>query len=188
MSWKTRGCYVWRTRKPHSLLGFGLRFWVPMAVGVACLLAALDGPWWLSPVLLMFSGRHTAYVGQTGSRHFRDQQHLYGDQRYGAMGKPWSDLEPRVYALPCFFPGSKWGREFTEGLWIVLLLPIYNVQGNGKNPRRIKPATALRQRKAREAARRSFEGWLMMATVVVTRVCFGLLLLGAVGYGVWVTW
>lgn len=171
VSWKTKGCYVWRTNKPHALLGFGLR-WMLLAAAVSGLLLwVLSGPWWIALALPLFSGRHTAYVGQTGSRYFRDRQHLYGDQRYGAAGKPWADLNPRVYPLPCLFPSWKWSREFNENLWIGLLLPVYNVKGNKRNPRRIKQERAQTQRWTREKSRQSMEGWMVRAIIMLVRVC-----------------
>lgn len=114
--WTKRGLYVWRTRKPHAFFGL--------------------------PVV----GRHTAYVGQTGSRRHRDRQHLFGT----ATGPPadWSDLSPRAYPLPCFLPGWKRAREVQERLWILVLLPVYNHQGNLANPRRI-PLTMARAMRLR---------------------------------------
>lgn len=47
-SWREAGGYLWRTRKPHALIGL--------------------------PII----GRHNAYVGETSSRRHRDAQHLQG--------------------------------------------------------------------------------------------------------------
>ncbi len=186
MTWKDRGCYVWRTDKPHALLGISLRWMMAAAVALATVLYSTDGPWALAFILLFFSGRHTAYVGQTGNRYFRDRQHLRGDQRYGAIGKPWADLNPRVYALPCLLSGWKWSREFSEKLWIFLLLPVYNVTWNRKNPRRIKPKEADEQRGARERARRSVEGWTVRAFVMTVRITIAAIFwAGIVAYMYW---
>lgn len=120
--WQRCGCYVWRTRKPHSFLG------------------------------LPFIGRHFAYVGETGNRYFRDRQHLYGDSRYGAAGKSWADLAPKVYPLPCLFPRWAAARKAQETLWIWLLWPVYNDKKNRWNPRRISLTKAQQQRWARAAS------------------------------------
>ncbi len=121
-NWKQAGCYVWRTRKPHAFLGL--------------------------PII----GRHTAYVGETSSRYHRDRQHRYGGGTYGHTAKMWADLDPKVYALPCLLPWWKPARKAQEKLWILLLAPVYNVQWNGWNPRRITPRQLERQRWARDAS------------------------------------
>jgi hypothetical protein len=127
--WKRQGCYMWRTRKPHAPLGL--------------------------PVL----GRHTGYIGQTGSRWHRDRQHLAGSVRWGAAKQPWSDLEPKVYPLPCLFPQWRWSRELSETLWTWLLCPVYSVEKQAPwNLRRISRARAARMREARDR-RRARRGW-----------------------------
>jgi hypothetical protein len=102
-------------------------------------------------------GRHFLYVGETGSRVHRDPQHLHGDAYYGAMPKPWSDLDPKVYPLPCFFPHNRAARRVQEFLWIMILFPAYNVVANRwrPNPRRITPWVAKAQRLERELRRRA---------------------------------
>lgn len=183
MSWRTMGCYVWRTRKPHAVLGLGLRFLVPLAVVLAWAgwMVGQEG-WWIAFLLPLFSGRHNAYVGQTGSRYFRDNQHLYGDSRYGAAGKAWADLDPKVYPLPCLFPRSRWWREVCEKAWILLLLPVYNTEWNSKNPRRIKPIKAQQQRWARNS--NSVKKWAPRAA----RVGLYAVLTVAAIYSGWEKW
>lgn len=148
--WKKCGCYVWRTRKPTAFLGLSLRWLLLAAVLIGAGLWLAGAPWWPVLVLPLFSGRHTAYVGETGNRYFRDNQHLFGDSRYRAAGKPWADLDPRVYPLPCLFPSWPTARKIQEKLYIWTMLPIYNVEWNTKNPRRITPMKAQQQRWARQ--------------------------------------
>lgn len=124
--WKKCGCYVWRTRKPHAVAGLPL------------------------------IGRHTAYVGQTNNRYYRDNQHRYGDGRYGSVSKSWMDLDPKVYSLPCLFPHVKRCREWQEKIYIRCLWPVYNVEWNKGNPRRIAPGRAQTQRWARDKSRFRF--------------------------------
>lgn len=119
--WREAGCYVWRTRKPHA------------------------------PIGLPFIGRHFAYGGETGSRYHRDLQHIRGGGSYSTLPKPWSDLDPKPYPLPCFFPNNRRFRQFQEKLYIRLLLPVYNVEHNKGNPRRITPRKAAQQRAERDA-------------------------------------
>lgn len=159
MSWRTKGCYVWRTRKPGSPLG------------------------------LPFIGRHFAYVGETGSRYHRDRQHEYGGGRYGAVAKPWSDLAPKAYPLPCLFPSWKWSRKAQEKLWIRLLLPVYNSEWNKGNPRRIKPGTAEKQRWSRDArrARGLGQGFLVDIRVTLGRLVIGSFFWSVLGVAAW-TW
>jgi hypothetical protein len=155
VSWKTQGLYLWRTRKPNAIVGLPLRWCLAFVVLVApWAYFAGERFWWLSFVTLLLSGRHNAYVGHTSSRYFRDRQHIRGSYRYGTVGKPWSNLDPKPYSIPCLFPGSLWARRVQEKLWIWMLLPVYNVEWNTKNPRRIKPGRAEQQRWARDA-----NGW-----------------------------
>lgn len=154
MSWKTQGCYLWRTRKPGSMLG------------------------------LPFIGRHNAYVGQTSSRYHRDRQHEFGGGAYGAVGKPWSDLDPKVYPLPCLFPSWKWSRLLCETLWTLILWPVYSIQKNRWNPRRIKPRTAERQRWRRDAARA--RGWGISVDIqLIARKLVVWLAIAAIAYLIW---
>lgn len=183
MSWRTQGLYVHRTRKPQAVVGLGLRFLVPVAI-VTAWAAWMYGSdwWWLCFGLVLFSGRHIAYVGQTSSRYFRDQQHAGGDYARGHVGSPWGDLDLRIYPLPCLFPRHKVAREIQEKLWIMLLLPVYNVEWNSKNPRRIKRGTAVRQRIARD--RRTARMW---APRLLRLAVYGVVFAGAV-YSGWERW
>jgi hypothetical protein len=108
--------------------------------------------WWPWLILVLFSGRHIAYIGETSSRYFRDRQHLEGSTKYGAKGKPWADLDPKVYPVPIFLPHWRWLRKSFEWLLIKLLCPVYNTLLQPKyNLRRIRPAQAEAQRAARDA-------------------------------------
>ncbi len=185
MSWKTRGNYVWRTRKPHSMLGLSLRTLLLAGLAGGVVMWMMGGPWWLAFLAPLFSGRHTAYVGQTGSRYHRDRQHLHGDSRYGATGKPWADLEPKVYPLPCLFPRWAWSRKLNEKLMILLLLPVYNIQDQVKwNPRKVGKDLAQRQRWARDEAKRTFEGKAKLVAVRGLRLALLLTIWAMIGYGV----
>jgi hypothetical protein len=150
---------VWRTRKPHAFLGMPL------------------------------IGRHTAYVGETGSRYFRDRQHVYGDARYAAPDKPWSDLQPKVYPLPCLFPHVAWARKAQEKIWIKLLMPVYNTEWNGGNPRRIKPMKAQQQRWARDAIRKSTGGLIKLNVMpALARLALMLVIFSGLVYTGWEKW
>jgi hypothetical protein len=108
----------------------------------------------------------------------RDAQHLFGT----AIAPPasWSDLSPRVYPLPCVLHSSKRMRELQEWFWIKLLLPVYNVQHNGWNPRRITKRSALLQRQRRQAGGRRFN---LGAAILRAPITLGvLLILGALAH------
>lgn len=150
-NWKTRGNYAWRTRKPHAPFGISTRWLAAGAVLLGLGLYVAGGWWWLAPLLLIFSGRHWAYVGQTSSRYHRDRQHRGLDPRHNAS--PWSDLDARVYPLPSL-PWWKWSRELSEWFWTIVLLPVYPVPKQAPwNLRRISKASAARQRGARDRRR-----------------------------------
>lgn len=160
-SWRSRGCYGWRVRKPHAPLGL--------------------------PVI----GRRWGYVGQSSSRYHRDRQHLHGDSGYGAPGASWSDLEPKAYSLPCLFHGWRWARLAQEQLWIWLLCPAYNVQGQAPwNLRKISKARAQAQRWARDERRREAPRRRMLVDFLVTsvRLVTGLLIMAGLAYGAWEVW
>lgn len=102
------GVYVYRTRKPHAVVGLPL------------------------------VGRHTGYVGETNNFRRRDREHLEGSDAYTRRveAKDWADLEPKVYRLP--LPDLKWLRLLVEQLLIWVLCPAYNVRGQGPwNMRRV---------------------------------------------------
>jgi hypothetical protein len=150
-TWRTSGCYLWRVRKPHAFLGLPLRWCLVAGVMLGVLLHALDAWWWLAFLAPLCSGRHNGYVGQSGNRRRRDGEHIYGSEKYGTKPKPWADLDPKCYPLPCLFPWWQWARERQEWLWIKILLPVYNVLlQNRFNFRQIKPKRAEAQRSARD--------------------------------------
>jgi hypothetical protein len=96
---------------------------------------------------------HFAYVGETFSFHHRHLQHTRGGGTYGATPKPWSDLDPYVW-LRIPLPPWKWLLRSVETLAILLTWPVYNVQKNRWNPRRIPPLKARVQRMRRNAGTR----------------------------------
>lgn len=100
-----------------------------------------------------FLSYHWLYVGETTWWAMRDRQHRYGDARYRTDAKPWSDLEPRR-ALWIPLPPWKWLLRSVETVVIALLWPVYNVQKNRWNPRRIKPLVAVQHRALRRAGGR----------------------------------
>lgn len=112
--------YAYRTRKPGALLGL--------------------------PLL----GRHWGYVGQTRNPKARHQEHLEGGGRYGCVPKDWADLEPRRYVLFRMRHCPQWVLDLVEVAVIRTFLPVYNVQHNRGNPRRIRPAVAHLQRLQRD--------------------------------------
>jgi hypothetical protein len=160
-TWRTRGNYMWTTKRPFALWSIPLPYMLLLAVPCSGVMLYSGARWWsLFPLLLLkCTGRHIAYVGQTGSRLHRDADHIFGRPSRGILPKPWSDLKPRAYALPSF-PWWKRSRELTEKGWIKLLRPVYNVQHNMKNRRRIKPWIAKTQRSMRDDARRARKSWL----------------------------
>lgn len=183
MSWKTQGLYLHRTRKPHAVLGLGLRVLVPAAIGLAWWAWLLGESWWPAAFLLVFfSGRHMAYVGETSSRYFRDSQHRMGSTKYGTPGAAWSDLDLKIYPLPCAFPRSEMAREIQEKIWIMALWPVYNVKWNTWNPRRIKRGKAVNQRIAR-----ANKGWGMLLPRLGRLAFYTVILIGAV-YSGWEKW
>jgi hypothetical protein len=115
------GVYIYRTRKPGALLGW--------------------------PVI----GRHTAYVGQTKSFGHRHRQHIgkpLPHDPYASTGKPWADLGPRCYRIP--LPAWRWLLWLVEWILIKMLLPVYNINHNKSNPRRITQYRAIHMRRTRD--------------------------------------
>lgn len=145
------GVYVYRTRKPSSLLGLlRLPWWSAPAVAIVSggILAATGGPWWFGLAGLLVTGRHFAYVGETVSFKDRHGEHVNGGGRWNRGAQPWSDLEPKcVLRLP--MPKWKWLLHATETLFIFLCAPVYNDKKNKWNPRRISLASSRRMRKRR---------------------------------------
>jgi hypothetical protein len=127
-TWREAGCYLHRARKPHAWIG------------------------------LPFIGRHNAYCGETSAREYRDAQHLGQAHTgmYSGTEASWSDLDVKIYPLPCLFPNSARARKVQETLWIALLKPVYNVQKNWLNPRRISRRRALEMRGQRVLSGRTF--------------------------------
>jgi hypothetical protein len=187
-SWKTRGLYAWRVRKPHALLGLSVRWLLLAALALGTLLYFAGEWWWLALLVPLFAGRRWAYVGQTSSRYHRDRQHQYGDSTYGAPGASWSDLEPKAYPIPCLFHGWKWARLAQERMWITLLLPVYNIQGQAPwNLRKVNKQQARDQRWARDARRAKGPVRRLAVDFLVTsgRLVMGLAILAGLGYFGW---
>lgn len=177
-TWKQSGCYVWRTRKPHAFLGISMRWLLPVAVLIGLALWVTDQPWWLALIILFFGGRHFAYCGETSSRYHRDRQHRYGGGTYGHTAKMWADLDPKVYPLPCLLPWWAPGRKTQEWLYIKLLLPVYNVQHNRTNPRRISLRSQEVQRWGRD--------YTGLKANVLRALARGVLMLGLLALAGWV--
>lgn len=150
MTWRARGVYAWRCKKPHA------------------------------PIGLPFIGRHWAYCGQSNSRRRRDREHLFGSVTYGTLPASWSDLAPKVYSIWILFPGWRRARLTQEWLWIKLLMPVYNDQHNRTNPRRISREKAARQRAARDkrrAGRSPLTNWTVDILVTTARLVMTLAVL-----------
>lgn len=99
-----------------------------------------------------FLSRHFIYAGETTSFRHRHEQHTRGDTVRTTPQKPWADLDPRcVLRIP--LPPWKWLLRSVETVLIVLTWPVYNVQKNRWNPRRIPLSTAQRQRYLRDRGR-----------------------------------
>jgi hypothetical protein len=150
------GIYVYRTRKPMSLIGkLRLPEWtaIPGVVIAGAAGEMLGIPWFLAaPAGLLITGRHFGYVGETTSFRDRHAQHI-GNLGSGAKfekeGKPWADLDP-VCVLRLPLPRWKWLLRSVETLVMLLLWPVYNHKKNLWNPRRIPLVSARRQRYARD--------------------------------------
>lgn len=86
------------------------------------------------------------YVGETGRLPFeRLLEHL--------ATQPWFDTVVRWEVDPRVFHGKQAVLD-AESAAIRAEQPLYNVKGNERNQRRIPPPTAIRQRRARDAAKR----------------------------------
>lgn len=161
------GVYVYRTRKPSSLIGLlRLRFrWVAIGATITtATVALLDGPWWFALLLFTLSGRHFAYVGETVSFVDRHGEHMAGGGRWKKGAASWSDLDARrVMTLPLpnrdrfvfgfrVFSAKRLLRTI-ETLLIFFLAPVYNEKKNTLNLRRI-PRNSARRMRARRDRRR----------------------------------
>jgi hypothetical protein len=113
--------YAYRTRKPHGFTRI--------------------------PVI----GTHWGYAGRTRNPKRRDAQHRYGYVWDGERkpAQPWSDL---ITSRRVIFRRKR-RMEITthllEMITIRVLFPVYNIQMNRTNPRRIKPWEAQAQRRYR---------------------------------------
>jgi hypothetical protein len=161
------GVYVYRARKPSSLIGL-LRLpfrWVAIGATITtATVALLGGPWWFALLLFTLTGRHFAYVGETVSFKDRHGEHMAGGGRWKKGAASWSDLDARcVMRLP--LPSKDWIvfglRVFAakrllrtvETVLIFLLAPVYNEKKNTLNLRRI-PRNSARRMRARRDNRR----------------------------------
>lgn len=149
------GVYVYRTRKPGSLLGLArLPWWSPAVVTIASvsILYFTGGPWLFGLIGLFITGRHFAYVGETVSFKDRHGEHINGGGRWKRGAQPWSDLDPVCVArIP--LPRWKWLLRAIETALIVVLAPVYNDKKNKWNMRRITLASARRMRSRRNRRR-----------------------------------
>lgn len=149
------GVYIYRTRKPSSLLGLArIPFrWLLVATPIAAgILYLVGGTPWAALLLLFCTGRHFAYVGETVSFKDRHGEHMSGGGRWKKGAASWSDLDARCVArFP--LPKSKRILRAVETLLIVLLAPVYNEKKNGLNLRRIPRNSARRMRRRRDNRR-----------------------------------
>lgn len=146
------GVYVYRTRKPGSLLGLmRLPWWSPALVTIVSILglSAMGSPWWVGLAGLFITGRHFAYVGETVSFRDRHGEHVNGGGRWGRKAQPWSDLDA-VCVLRIPMPKWKWMLRGVETTLIFLLAPVYNDRKNKWNPRRISLASSRQMRRRRD--------------------------------------
>lgn len=98
--------------------------------------------------------RHWAYVGKTRGAAYRHRQHMgikLVTDRFDSPGQPWNDLDPKRYVLWKSRRVRGWRLALMELIFIRALSPVYNVQMNIGNPRRIPLRTAERQRRRRDA-------------------------------------
>lgn len=135
--------YAYRTDKPHAPLGL--------------------------PII----GRHWAYAGRTNNASRRHQEHVEGGGRYQAVAKPWADLRPKRRVIFRRKERTEAMTHFLELLAIKILLPVYNVDMNWTNPRRITP----RQAKAQRFARDQFGTTARMSKLALRWALYGLMCL-----------
>lgn len=103
-------------------------------------------------------GRHFGYSGVTNRPDLRAVQH---------RAKDWHDLVIKRHLIPL----GRIPRFVALGLeWVLIkvTMPVYNVQHNRANPRRIGPVMARRQRRARDHGSRT----LRLATVAWARISY----------------
>lgn len=118
------GVYAYRARKPWA------RFRIPLV------------------------SYHFAYVGESSSFFHRHRQHMLGESSFGPCApKDWADLDAYVaFRIP--LPNWRWLRRSVETVVILAVWPVYNVQKNRWNPRRIKPLVARKHRRMRKSGLR----------------------------------
>lgn len=159
---KKGGVYVWRTRKPGSLLGLPFTACAAGAF-VACVwLAYIGAAWPIGLLVLLASGTHFAYVGETVSFYHRERQHRGNVgtlDTYQSSGQPWADLNAKIVMRIPLPTGAKThlGKRVqkvvlrsVETFFIVIFWPVYNDAKNRWNPRRIPKKRAVAQRHARD--------------------------------------
>lgn len=125
--------------------------------------------------------RHNAYVGKTRDGKKRHRQHMGNldtTDRFRKAGKSWTDLSPRRYVIFRMKHCPDWLLSLVEFLAIRLLMPVYNVQMNRGNPRRITPQVATAQRARRDMG----HGWANVIRVSYPTVALGLVCLILAGY------
>jgi hypothetical protein len=105
-------------------------------------------PW--AALGLPIIGRHWGYAGRTNDPKRRDMEHIVGGGRYSAVAKPWADLRPRRFVIFRMKSRTEAMTHFLEWLTIKVLLPVYNVDMNLTNPRRITKKAQAAQRFARD--------------------------------------
>ena len=97
-------------------------------------------------------GTHWGYVGRTAWPARRHQEHTVGGGKWRATAKPWADLVVERRVMFRKKRRLEITTHFLEWSMIKLLMPVYNIQMNWKNPRRIPPWVAQRQRLQRSGA------------------------------------
>lgn len=99
------------------------------------------------------SGRRVCgYVGKTiRDPRTRWNEHQFGGGRYGSAAQPWSDTIIEWRVLHSSRRMTALGLHLREWINIKCRLPLYNIQMNRANPRRIPPWTARNQRATRDA-------------------------------------
>lgn len=103
-----------------------------------------------APLALPIIGRHWGYAGRTNDPKRRDLEHVQGGGRYAAVAKDWADLRPKRRVVFGMKTRTEAMTHFLEWITIKVLLPVYNVDMNRTNPRRITPRQAKAQRFARD--------------------------------------
>lgn len=103
-----------------------------------------------APLGLPLIGRHWGYAGRTNNPKRRDMEHVRGGGQYNAVAKPWADLRPKRHVIFRMKSRTEAMTHFLEWLTIKILLPVYNVDMNRTNPRRITQRSQAAQRAMRD--------------------------------------